>query len=150
MPNMVHEVFGDFILVLHTTTLPSDEEWGDYLDSIKKKMSIQVRQLVFTDGGGPNTKQRAALDEVLRGKINTGSVISSSRIIRHVVAAINWLGPHNVWSFAPNELDKALQHIGVTEQEAPKLLAKAATLATKLSSPLHSLPPNLQRSLRTP
>jgi hypothetical protein len=142
MTHMVHEVFGDLLLVLHTAALPTDEEWRAYLDTIAN-MQNHVRQLVFTDGGGPTTNQRAALVEVLRDKINTGSVISSNRIIRHVVTAINWLGPHNVRSFAPHELDRALEHLGVLESEVAELMAKVTALAARLDGPLESFqPPN--------
>lgn len=146
MANMVHEVFGDLLLVLHTEALPSRDEWQSYLNSLGE-MSIEVRQLVFTDGGRPNSEQRAALHEVLRDKHNTGSVISSSKIIRHVVAAINWLGPHNVQSFAASELDKALQYIRVTRGEAPQLMTRIAALSTKMDSPLKSLPQQFSRAI---
>jgi hypothetical protein len=144
MVDMVHEVFGDFLLVLHTDNLPSDDEWRSYINSIAK-MPTRVRQLVFTDGGGPTSKQRAELNEVLRSKLNTGSVISSNRMIRYVVAAVNWLGAHNVRSFAPNELKNAMQYIGVTDEEVPRLLTRLAALAVKLSCPLTCLPSDPSR-----
>jgi hypothetical protein len=138
MANMVHEVSGNLILVLHSSALPTDEEWRAYVQRVAK-MPTEMRQLVLSDGGRPNAEQRSELDEVLRTKYNIGAVVSSSGIIRHVVAAINWLGPHNLKSFAAHELNKALKYIRVTKHEAPQIMNRIAVLTTKLDSSLQAL-----------
>jgi hypothetical protein len=137
MANMVHEIDGDLFVVVHRVTPPTDREWSDYLKSWHPLDMSRVRTLVFTDGGRPNTAQRAMANEALGGKASLTAVVSASPLVRGTVTALGWFNPKRVnpkiKAFSPEEADRAFDYLGVT---TPSETARAWMLVEKLRAKL--------------
>jgi len=116
---------GPLIIALHNTQSPSEPEWQSYLNSARANGARQpegkpYRGLVFTDGGAPGAKQRAAFAELMNSYSPTpvGSVITDSTLVRGVVTAIGWLVkvPR---VFSPSKLADAFLYVGIPNDEIP-------------------------------
>jgi hypothetical protein len=121
-PRAAFRLVGPVIVAVHTVGEPSNEEWEDYIRIVLhaarlfgEDMAV-VRQILVTDGGGPNPAQRAAIvkaTEHIRGAPSVPrAVISSSKFVRGIVTALNWLD-RNVKLFTPEEVDQAIAFLGL-------------------------------------
>jgi hypothetical protein len=93
MPNMVMGWVEDLLVVVHSRSTPSDEEWTAYLDVCveqrrRGRAGERPRQLVITEGGAPNLKQRRWAHERAPDAEIPVAVITTSGFARFVV---NWL-----------------------------------------------------------
>jgi hypothetical protein len=112
MRNMMWEQQGNVFMMLHRAEDPNEDEWRDFMETFKKLEFDKVRQLVFTDGGGPNAKQRQMINDVLAGRTTLIAVVSPSTKVRAICTALSWFNK-KMAAFAPEETPLALRHIGV-------------------------------------
>ncbi len=125
---------GDLVVVAHNTEAPNDAAWEEFLSFFREASDVgKTRVLVFTDGGAPNTLQRASLNSALGGKQPRIAVVSASRLVRGVATAISWFNP-NIDIFTPDHVEKALDHLNVPAAERRGLLEIGATLRAQVSS----------------
>ena len=60
MKNAASKLLHGVVLLVHNTREPNRQEWDDYLAAVVKARDAvgrdlaRFRQIVFTDGGGPN------------------------------------------------------------------------------------------------
>jgi hypothetical protein len=134
-------------ICIHNLRNPNKEEWdaflavtmagrraaGDDLSSFK--------QLVFTDGGGPNAAQRKAATDIVRDAKNGVelkiAVVSRSLVARGIVTAFRWLG-FPLRSFAPDELEEAFAFLEVSKAEALDICLAVEELCSLVSGPIRS------------
>lgn len=138
MKDMACELVGDIVLCLHNAKAPDDGSWQVYVDACVASAGLhegdfaRTRQLVWTDGGGPNAPQRRAAVEAvenLKGaKEGRIAVVSSSTLVRGIVTVFNWFN-FQVKAFSPGEIDMALSFLRVTPDEAARLWAAAERMA---------------------
>jgi hypothetical protein len=90
------------VLSLHNAEDPSADDWKKYLNvsgQALKKVHDDVdklRNLVITDGGAPNAKQRKQMADLVHSRANKIGVLTNSLenpIKRGVATAITWLNP---------------------------------------------------------
>jgi len=112
MPNMVFELNGTFLVTIHRAVDPTVQEWDHYMETFRRMDHDKVRQIVFTDGGGPNTKQRAVVNEVLDGRTTLCAVVTPAATIRGIVTAFGWFNA-KIKSFSPEETHLAFRHLGM-------------------------------------
>jgi hypothetical protein len=118
MAELIFKLIDDLILAVHGARPPSSSEWDSYLKehqrlaSEKRKVSI----LVVTEGGGPNSAQRAALKELVASDLRT-AIVTGSVAVRGIVTAFNWLGWSSMQAFAPHEMDGALRLVGASHRK---------------------------------
>lgn len=122
--NMVFEAVGRTLVIVHNRDFPSDAEWDGYLGSLGAQLAQgdERRSLVVTEGGAPSTHQRARMAAVVGASVATTAVVSSSRAVRATVGALN-LSNSAIRAFAPDDLDGALEHLGLSENERQQILA---------------------------
>src|SRR5205823_3860864 len=88
-PNKVQDFVttsrGEIMVVIHTSSPPSDAEWKEYMDGLASCDLLTMRSIVITDGGAPNSAQRKAINDLLQGRQVPGVVISPSAFVRGVV-----------------------------------------------------------------
>jgi hypothetical protein len=118
MAASVIEAMGKHVLIaVHTSTTPSKDEWERYL-----RMTAEVIEeshgnyvgLAVTDGGAPNSAQRAALVPLAKKAPEVrGAAITNSILVRGIMTAMSWLLNPNFKSFTPEELAEALTHLQV-------------------------------------
>ncbi|MET0340296.1 MAG: hypothetical protein ABW252_04810 [Polyangiales bacterium] len=109
----------DVALWLYTKTQPPQADWDAAIERIAfrfapgaEQMLAHFRMVVITDGGAPNTMQRAQLGRLLRGVRHKVSVITPpapSAVMRGIMTALAWINPSMVF-FRPAQVREALQH----------------------------------------
>lgn len=142
MREMACELVGDIVLCIHTTVAPDDAGWQTYVDACLAAAALhagdfaKVRQLVFTDGGGPNGAQRQrvvdAVDPLRNSKEGRVAVVSSSVAVRGIVTVFNWFN-FSVRAFAPTKLGEAIGFLGITNTEAERVRQAADRMCTTLN-----------------
>lgn len=115
---------GNVILAVHTTAEPTSDEWDEYIAYCRRAAKLfgddlsPCRQLLLTDGGGPNPAQRAAIlkaTENMPGAAGVPrAVISTSHFVRGIVTALTWL-ERNVKLFEPDQIHQAIAFLGIEE-----------------------------------
>jgi hypothetical protein len=139
MPTMKHrvlEVGGKYtVLALHGEASPDAREWAAY---IKDFVDIGDRWgwypklvggLAITDGGGPNTLQRADVNRVTKANPQIrGAAVTNSVMVRGIVTALSWMNS-NVRAFSPDRLDAALVHLELPVSELHKVWGAIEELA---------------------
>jgi hypothetical protein len=119
---MVLRAFQSFMVSVHTNRAPTDAEWGRVLDEYRQRASDMdsLRVLVYAEGGAPNARQRAALNEVTVGKKLRVAILTSSPIARAVGTAMGWFNPL-FRVFGTHELERALDHLQVKGPDRQRL-----------------------------
>jgi hypothetical protein len=125
---------GEVFVTVHSADPPSDEEWARYLEVSKTHFGSLRASVIITDGGGPNSRQRALLIERYPefGPVPV-AVVSDSAITRGIVTALHWLGK-NIRAFRPTDLARAFEYLSVPVAEHEALLHRVAVLRSELRS----------------
>jgi hypothetical protein len=120
------------VVSIHTTLSPTDQQWDEYLDAIKKVLAdfgfIKASAISFTDGGAPTSAQRERFNLFLGGRSARTSVVSGSSVVRAVVTALGWFN-QQIKTYPPNRVHDALVHIGFAPSDVPKLCARLRPMA---------------------
>lgn len=123
---------GEVFVTVHSAEPPSDEEWARYLEVSKFYFEDLRGSLIITDGGGPNSRQRALLTERYPefGPVPV-AVVSDSPLTRGIVTALRWLGK-NIRAFRPTDLAGAFEYLAIPSSEHEALLHRVAVLRSEL------------------
>src|SRR5690242_20596822 len=102
MSELAFKVIDDLLLAVHSNRPPLTDEWDEYIREHQRlaREGRRVSILVFTEGGAPNSAQRAALKAAVTGDLKT-AIVTGSVAVRGVVTAFNWLGWSSMRAFAP-------------------------------------------------
>lgn len=134
LPTMAFANFRRSVLIaVHTRENPTDEEWNAYVDYGRKNIGAFSSCLIISEGGGPNTVQRGAMNDVLeanhfKGKV---AVVTLNRIVRGIVTALSWFNP-NVKPFTTLQIPAAIEYLGVPKDQHEGLLAEIKRLRDRL------------------
>jgi len=109
---------GDYMvsLWLHTNEDPPKEQFANAIEEIAAKnlTALQLRNLVISDGGAPDTAQRKLLIERAWRKrpmkLAVVTTVLDNPLKRGVATALSWLNP-NIHFFRPELFRDALAHI---------------------------------------
>lgn len=143
MADMVQGFVGDLMIMVHTARPPSASEWADYISAVASHDPTKMRTLCFTDGGAPNSPQRKEVTATLGGHASRGAIVSASMMVRGVVTALAWFNPL-IRAFSPNEIEGAVQYLGVPAEELPHVWAEVRRLRDKLGDQtLKSVPKSI-------
>jgi hypothetical protein len=129
-------------VVVHSAKAPSEDEWEEYMRAVRQNEQNlpRVRTIVFTDGGGPNSAQRKAINDFLRGRQTPVVLASTSPVVRGITTALSWFNPL-VKSVAPDDLEGALRHLGVQPYHRTRVLQEMRKLRAELGQiDLKSMP----------
>lgn len=116
---MVHQRIGNIFVLAHTQDGPDAAEWNAYLDDLERRATNvgAVRTLVVTEGGGPDTRQRTRLNEILAGAPTLAAIVTDSLVARGIVTALGWFNP-DIRPFSLASLSEAMRYLGLTDGEA--------------------------------
>ncbi len=104
-------IVGVTLVCAHSEDAPSDADWEELLEVIRKLPHPErMRVLVHTYGGAPNSLQRAALSDVLKNMKLPVSVLTPSRLAKGAGTALRWFNPF-LRIFDADDVEKALDHI---------------------------------------
>ena len=130
---LAYKFFKQRILILvHTKDNPSDPEWQEYLQAAKPWRDKIEGFLVVTEGGGPNTVQRAELNETLDAERGSKTaVVTLNRIARGLVTALSWFNP-GIKAFSTIHIPAALDYLGVSKPDQDLLITELKRLKSEL------------------
>jgi hypothetical protein len=131
MKSMLHELQGDVMLVVQGDVPVVDGDWDEYLAALDASPSLKAF-LISADNHGPNASQRAKLATLHRIDPLPKAVVTTSMGARGIVTALSWLGS-NIRAFAPNQIDRAFDYLGVANDARAALLGRLALLKTWLA-----------------
>jgi hypothetical protein len=114
--NMVFKRYGRLWVIVHNKETPTAKEWDSYLDAVRDVDLDKVRTLVFTDGGGPDVKQREKINQFLQGQETRVGVISNSVINRGAITALSWFNK-GIKSFRPDEWQGAFEYLEIAHAD---------------------------------
>ncbi|MFS8065341.1 MAG: STAS/SEC14 domain-containing protein [Byssovorax sp.] len=147
MRNLAFKVLHGVEVAVHNVRNPSREEWEAHTAMTVAIMRAaggdlaNFRQLIFTDGGGPNGAQRKASANRFRACVNGDkikvAVVSRSTAVRGIVTAFRWLGLP-MRSFEPEQLAEAFAFLAVSNAEAVDLCAAVEELCATVDGPTRS------------
>lgn len=147
MKNAASRLIHNVGIVVHNARNPNREEWDEYLAvSLAGNVAVghdlaKFRQLVFTDGGGPNAAQRKASADLAKGRENGDkvkvAVVSRSVVARGIVTAFRWLG-FPLRSFAPDQLAEAFEFLALSPAEVVDICAAVEELCAMVDGPVRS------------
>jgi hypothetical protein len=132
------------IVWLHTAADPSDEEWNQSMAAIQGLVTeldgnlSKIRTLAISDGGAPNTLQRAQFNKLIGvGKAAAVTTVLMNPVKRGILTAVTWLNP-NFRAYPPDRSHLAFEHLEITAHKA-KLMAEVEAACRRLSPPLETL-----------
>ena len=104
------------LVVVHTSVDPSDEEWTSQCQTVEKHGAELSAVLVYSEGGGPSTKQRSQMRHALGERTAPlTAIMTSSTVVRGIITSLNWFLDNRLSAFEPSELNRALAYIGFAE-----------------------------------
>jgi hypothetical protein len=115
----------------------NSSEWEQYTDELHALYrDRRVRRiLVFSDGEGPDARQRKRLHNkglyAHDDPVET-AVITHSMVVRGIVTAISWFT--DIRAFAPQEIDEAFRYLTIPTTEWEATRASVAKLRLQLSA----------------
>jgi hypothetical protein len=120
---------GTRFYLVHSSRDADDSEFDELIASLKAASAGRqaVSILVMTEGGAPNSMQRARLHRAVERDLLNVAVLSDSTFVRGVIMAFGWTGSIRVQGFAPGAIADALAHLGwstVTPTAAEQALAQ--------------------------
>jgi hypothetical protein len=114
-----YDGMGSLVLFVITDLTPGRDEWRQYVDFLKERVSQHgsARLVVVAGSGAPDSLQRQYLSEAVSPKQLRTAVISDSLVARGVVTAFRWYGLE-VSAYKSSAIDDAYRYVGVTSEEA--------------------------------
>ncbi len=120
------------IVYVHTALPPSDAEWDGVLEYYTGTEAVDpLLTLVYSAGGAPNASQRARLNVVLGARRARIAVLTPSALARAAGTAVSLFRP-DVHVFGPHELGPALEHLGVSGEQAAEVRVVLSELKEEL------------------
>jgi hypothetical protein len=147
MKNAATRLLHGVVLLVHNTREPNRKEWDDYLaavvtarDAVGRDLA-RFRQIVITDGGGPNPAQRKALAEILEDVTNVDqlkvAIVSRNFAARGIATAFRWLG-FPVRAFDPDQLDEAFSSLAISSAHEAAICAAIEELCSTVDGTIRS------------
>jgi hypothetical protein len=134
MPNMVSFADDDVAIAVHTSLAPSADEWAEWMRLVSEINANHLRVLVFTDGGGPEARQRSQFINYVSEGRPLIAVLSSAMKARLIVTAISWFVPGmKHFPATAAGYGAATEHLSLSQETATRMRTKIRRLCTKLS-----------------
>jgi hypothetical protein len=117
--NLVSRIVGSVLVLCENQQTPSDAEWNHTLELLVQlqKTGQNVKVLVITEGGGPNSQQRKQLERTLGAEGVPVAVVSDSLKMRFISAGVALINPGHK-GFTRAEVSDAYDHLKLTGSEA--------------------------------
>lgn len=102
-----------YFVGVHTASAPSADAWTAHCAEIERRRHETRGVLVYTLGGGPNSKQREQLRDALHGlQAPPTAIMTASPLVRGIVTGLNWFfRDPGIAAFAHEDFDGALSYL---------------------------------------
>jgi hypothetical protein len=110
--SMSARIVGGYAVFVHSNRAPTDPEWEQALELHRQGGgAVVLPTLVYTDGGAPNATQRVRLNSLVTTSKPRVAVMTPSVLARAAGAALALINS-NTRVFGPDQVDRALDHVG--------------------------------------
>jgi serine/threonine protein kinase len=132
--SMVFREMGALVISVLSAEAPADAEWDAYLQLCRTKMVQEsIGVLAVTAGGGPTTKQRWALRELLLKGPVLAAVVTDAPTLRGIVTALGWFNP-GIRTFKNRSgLNDALRYLRVADSTAKRVVLEIRAMQRELA-----------------
>jgi hypothetical protein len=133
-PTIVAQEVDGVRVAIHGEKNPSAADWEEALDWTRSKMRMAarpVRYLILSQGGAPNSTQRAEFNKLVKKQEILTAILTSSTILRGMVTAMAWINS-SVRAFREDDVDGALLYLGVPAVDFKKFSEAIAVLRAQL------------------
>jgi hypothetical protein len=108
---------GELLVLCHSKAHPSDAEWTTWVERERRREHKAI--LISTDGGAPNSRQRARVAEstpYASGRRPPVALLTDSAVARHVMTAFAWIlgNSHSMRVFPRGDVADAVAWLGAT------------------------------------
>ena len=139
MERMSFKILGTLHVIVVGEQSPTADDWKKYVEALvaEEKRGIdvtQMRTLVFSDGGGPDSGQRAVVKNLLNGRATPLAIVTGNAFMRGLVTALSWFNP-KARAFAPNDVGAALDFLQVPVLKFDSIKQTAQELQKSLGLP---------------
>ena len=104
----------------------SDEVWKEFVKDLGTKPITRYLGVNIGAVQVSSTQRKAASDVVRRRGIQL-AVVTDEKLVRGMVTAVSWLGV-DVKAFSWAELREAIEHLGIRQPQAEKIMDVVAKL----------------------
>ena len=110
------------VIVVHSDTQPTDEEWDAYLDDISGEIKGVKGVLVYAEKVGPSAPQRARSNEAFKraGVDVKIAIMTGSRAVRGMVTALGWALGSNIKAFTTKDFAGAVKYFELNPEDEIK------------------------------
>lgn len=132
--SMVFKSSGRLELTVHGSGPPTAEEWELYMVHARKVVRgrlADMRIIVVSYGGGPDSAQRKALMDLVGARGAPVVLLTSSIVARGVGTAVSWFNP-KLRVFGLHDDARAFEYLGLTDDEAATARQMRAELEREL------------------
>jgi hypothetical protein len=119
--NLAVQLIDSTLVVVHNAVAPDDDDWQVFMDAWKQHLDKVKAQLVYSDGGAPNSEQRrtsVAMISSRRAGPPPTAVLTDSMLGRGAVTALGWFIRERIRAFSPERMSEACKFLGVSHQES--------------------------------
>lgn len=135
MPTMSFRVVGNVLVIANRSEPPPESEWDALMEKLRaldaRGEFAQMRLLVFSEGGGPNTMQRKQFTDLLAGRTQLTAVVTDSMVARGIVTAMSWFNPMTR-AFASGHMSDALRFLQIDDAAQDAILHAASDMHTQI------------------
>jgi hypothetical protein len=146
MVDMAYRLLGSLFILAHNDRSPPDQTWQEYLADMRRLTDLgEMRTLVLTPGGGPNAKQRMAMNAILDGRRTPVAVVTPSFVARGIITSLSLFNPE-IRAFSPRDAQAAYDFLGLDVQtrrlaESVARQLRASVEPTRRHAPAPAPPP---------
>ncbi len=131
MRTMAFKVVDRLFIVVYGAANPSNEEWRDYLEEVRRHGIDRTVQLISTDGGRPTSSQRAELDQLLARRPVPVAVCTGSARVRTLVTAMSWFN-RLIRAFPANGIRDAVDYLELPTSRTQLVVREIGKLRLEL------------------
>ncbi len=102
-----------YFVGVHTARAPSADAWTAHCADIERRRNETRGALVYTLGGGPDSKQREQLRSALHGlEAPPTAIMTASPLVRGIVTGLNWFfRDPGIAAFSHDDFNGALKYL---------------------------------------
>lgn len=135
---MGFEIHSDLVVGVYGAKEPSNQEWNEYVEALKKIVDRHPPVLTVSDGGGPNAGQRQRLLSIYSKEHHDQirvAVVSDATAVYGVVTAISWFNS-TIKAFKIGKIEEAFSYLEVNPSRTSVILQSVRSLRRDLGLPM--------------
>src|SRR5262249_30706261 len=110
---------------------PTNAEWQSLLTEVRKNEdSSPYRVLIYSDGGGPSSLQRAQLSEAFAGRPPLMALLTDNFLAHGIGVAMRWFNPR-FRIVGSRAFAEAFRHLDVNEADIKQLQSLLRNVAAQ-------------------